>query len=194
MLRWTTPFLVAIFAVGTAAAEGPGATKTADGPAAAKPADPPAAAPADNPATAKPNDSPAAAKPATSPAGAKRADNSSSAKRAAIRAAGQLPPGLPRAHYNYRTTVAPAAAPLYVRRGRTLVVEEEDPDVLFTPVGVVPYAPRVYGTPLLPGSSTLPGYYGTSHSYSYDGPYYGGPSYGPYWNRLPYACGVYGYC
>ena len=115
-------------------------------------------------------------------------------KNAAVRAASNLPPGLPRPHYKYRTTVAPAAAPLYVRRGRTLVVEEEDPDVLFTPVGVVPYAPRVFGTPLLPGSSTLPGYYGTNHSYSYDGPYYGGPSYGPYWNRLPYACGVYGYC
>jgi hypothetical protein len=191
MLRWMTPFLVAIFAIGTAAAEGPGATKTADDPAAAKPADSPAAAkPADNsatanPATAKPADSPAAIKPANSPA---------AAKRAAVRAARQLPPGLPRAHYNYRTTVAPGAAPLYVRRGRALVVEEEDPDVLFTPVGVVPYAPRVFGTPLLPGSSTLPGYYGTSHSYSYDGPYYGGPSYGPYWNRLPYACGVYGYC
>jgi hypothetical protein len=191
MLRWMTPFLVAIFAIGTAAAEGPGATKTADDPAAAKPADSPAAAkPADNsatanPATAKPADSPAAIKPANSPA---------VAKRAAVHAARQLPPGLPRAHYNYRTTVAPGAAPLYVRRGRALVVEEEDPDVLFTPVGVVPYAPRVFGTPLLPGSSTLPGYYGTSHSYSYDGPYYGGPSYGPYWNRLPYACGVYGYC
>ena len=115
-------------------------------------------------------------------------------KKTAVRAAAQLPPGLPRSHYKYRTTVAPGAAPLYVRRGRALVVEEEDPDVLFTPVGVVPYAPRVHGTPLLPGSSTLPGYYGTSHSYSYDGPYYGGPSYGPYWNRLPYACGVYGYC
>jgi hypothetical protein len=191
MLRWMTPFLVAIFAIGTAAAEGPGATKTADDPAAAKPADSPAAAkPADNsatanPATAKPADSPAAIKPANSPA---------VAKRAAVRADRQLPPGLPRAHYNYRTTVTPGAAPLYVRRGRTLVVEEEDPDVLFTPVGVVPYAPRVFGTPLLPGSSTLPGYYGTNHSYSYDGPYYGGPSYGPYWNRLPYACGVYGYC
>jgi hypothetical protein len=179
MLRWMTPFLVAIFAIGTAAAESPGAAKTADGPAAAKP----------NPATAKPAESPAA-KPANSPVAAKRA----ATKRAAVRAASQLPPGLPRAHYNYRTTVAPAAAPLYVRRGRALVVEEEDPDVLFTPVGVVPYAPRVFGTPLLPGSSTLPGYYGTNHSYSYDGPYYGGPSYGPYWNRLPYACGVYGYC
>ena len=191
MLRWMTPFLVAIFAIGTAAAEGPGATKTADDPAAAKPADSPAATkPADNsatanPATAKPADGSAAIKPANSPA---------AAKRAAVRAARQLPPGLPRAHYNYRTTVAPGAAPLYVRRGRALVVEEEDPDVLFTPVGVVPYAPRVFGTPLLPGSSTLPGYYGTNHSYSYDGPYYGGPSYGPYWNRLPYACGVYGYC
>jgi hypothetical protein len=176
MLRWMTPFLVAIFAVGTAAAdESPGAAKTADGPA------------------AKPADSPAPAKPDASPAGAKRVEKPAAARRAAVRAASQLPPGLPRPHYKYRTTVAPAA-PLYVRRGRTLVVEEEDPDVLFTPVGVVPYAPRVFGTPLLPGSSTLPGYYGSNHSYSYDGPYYGGPSYGPYWNRLPYACGVYGYC
>ena len=186
MLRWMTPFLVAIFAIGTAAAEGPAATKPADGPA--------AASPADSPAAAKPDGNPVVAKPDNSPAGAKRAEKPAAAKRAAARAASQLPPGLPRAHYNYRTTVAPGAAPLYVRRGRTLVVEEEDPDVLFTPVGVVPYAPRVFGTPLLPGSSTLPGYYGTNHSYSYDGPYYGGPSYGPYWNRLPYACGVYGYC
>jgi len=182
MLRWMTPFLIAIFAIGTAAADDTPAPKSADNPAAAKPAD------------AKPADSPAAIKSANNPAAAKRAEKAAAGRRAAVRAAGQLPPGLPRAHYNYRTTVAPAAAPLYVRRGRTLVVEEEDPDVLFTPVGVVPYAPRVYGTPLLPGSSTLPGYYGTSHSYSYDGPYYGGPSYGPYWNRLPYACGVYGYC
>jgi hypothetical protein len=121
------------------------------------------------------------------------ADGPVAAKRATVRAAGKLPPGLPRAHYNYRTTVAPAAAPLYVRRGRQLVVvEEEDPDVLFTPVGVVPYAPRVYGVPILPGSVTLPGYYGTSHAYSYDGPYYGGP-YTPYWSRLPYAGGVLGY-
>jgi hypothetical protein len=74
-------------------------------------------------------------------------------------------------------------------------VAEEDPDVLFTPVGVVPYVPLVNGEPILPGSSSLPGYYGNHFSYSYDGPYYGGPYYGgPYWNRLPYACGVYGYC
>ena len=172
MLRWMTPFLVAIFAIGTAAADDTPAPKSADSPA------------------TKSADSIPAPKSADGTPAPKRA----APKNAAVRAASKLPPGLPRAHYNYRTTVAPAAAPLYVRRGRTLVVEEEDPDVLFTPVGVVPYAPRVFGTPLLPGSSTLPGYYGTSHSYSYDGAYYGGPSYGPYWNRLPYACGVYGYC
>lgn len=172
MLRWMMPFLVAIFAIGTAAADDTPAPKSADTPA------------------AKSADSVPAPKGADGAAVPKRA----APKNAAVRAARNLPPGLPRAQYNYRTTVAPSAAPLYVRRGRTLVVEEENPDVLFTPVGVVPYAPRVFGTPLLPGSSTLPGYYGTSHSYSYDGPYYGGPSYGPYWNRLPYACGVYGYC
>jgi hypothetical protein len=190
MLRWMTPFLVAIFAIGTAAAQSPGAGTSADGPAAEKPADPPAAAkPADNAPTSKPSESPSG-KPADNPAGAKRAEKAAAAKRAAVRAASQLPPGLPRAHYNYRTTVTPPAAPLYVRRGRTLVVEEE----VFVPIGIIKaYAPRVFGTPLLPGSSTLPGYYGTSHSYSYDGPYYGGP-YEPYWNRLPYACGVYGYC
>jgi hypothetical protein len=186
MLRWMTPFLVAIFAIGTAAAQSPGAGTSADGPAAEKPADPLAAAkPADNAPTSKPSESPSG-KPADNPAGAKRAEKAA----AAVRAASQLPPGLPRAHYNYRTTVTPPAAPLYVRRGRTLVVEEE----VFVPIGIIKaYAPRVFGTPLLPGSSTLPGYYGTSHSYSYDGPYYGGP-YEPYWNRLPYACGVYGYC
>ena len=202
MLRWMTPFLVAIFAIGTAAAQSPEATKAADGPTTAKPADSPAAAqPTDNPATAKPADTSTTAKPADSPATvksansppatAKRAGNPAAPRRTTVVAARQLPPGLPRAHYKYRTTVAPAA-PLYVRRGRALVIEEET-EVLFAPVGVAAYAPRIFGTPLLPGSSTLPGYYGTSHSYSYDGPYYGGP-YTPYWDRLPYACGVFGYC
>jgi len=165
MLRRILPLLITVFAVGTACAE--------------------------EPIAAKPADTPVAAKPATAPTATKRADVPAT-KRATVRAARQLPPGLPHAHYNARTTVA---APKYVRRGRQLVVvEEEDPDVLFTPVGVVPYAPRVFGTPVLPGSSTLPGYYGTGHSYSYDGAYYGGPQYGPYWSRLPYACGVFGYC
>lgn len=193
MLRWMTPFLVAIFAAGTAMAQSPGAATSTDGPAATKPAEPPAPAKsADGPAPAKPDDTPAAARPAASSAAAKRAEKAAAGRRAAARAAIQLPPGLPRAHYNYRTTVAPAAAPRYVRRGRALVVvEEEGPGVLLAPMAA--YAPRLFNWPLLPGSATLPGYYGTSHSYSYDGPYYGGP-YEPYWDRLPYACGVYGYC
>jgi hypothetical protein len=137
MLRWIVSFLVAAFAVGTAAA--------ADGPV--------------------------------------------TTKRAAYRAAGKLPPGLPRAHYKYRTTIAPAAppycGPVYV---------EAEPEVLFTPSdGSVPYIPPLAGSALLPGSSALPGYYGRAFDYDYQGPYYGGP-YVSYWNRLPYACGVYGYC
>jgi hypothetical protein len=108
-------------------------------------------------------------------------------KRGAHRAASQLPPGLPRAHYRYRTTVAP---PTYRRE----VVVVEEAELLFTPSsGYVPYFPPVVGTPLLPGSSALPGYYGRAFDYDYQGAYYGGP-YVPYWDRLPYACGVYGYC
>jgi hypothetical protein len=193
MLRWwMTPFLAAIFAVGSAAAQDSGAAKPAEAPAAASPAATPAAAkPAEPPATAKMEAPPAAAKPSPSPAATKRVEKQAAARRATVRAASQLPPGLPRMHYKYRTTVSPGAAPLYVRRGRTVVVEEESLDLPFISGGIKPYAPRIFGTPLLPGSSTLPGYYGTSHSYAYDGPYYGSPS---YWNRLPYACGVYGYC
>jgi hypothetical protein len=41
-------------------------------------------------------------------------------------------------------------------------------------------------------------YYGSPWSYYYPGPYYGGPYYGEryFWDswRLPYACGLYGYC
>jgi hypothetical protein len=43
------------------------------------------------------------------------------------------------------------------------------------------------------GSATLPGYYGSTHSYDYQGPYYGGPNIN-YRFQLPYACGVTGYC
>jgi hypothetical protein len=142
MLRWIVPFLVAVFAVGTAAA----------------------------------TDAPVAT------------------KRAAHRAASKLPPGLPRAHYKYRTTVAPGTvAPAAAPYGRRIYVEEE-PELLFTPSdGSVPYIAPLAGSALLPGSSALPGYYGRAFDYDYQGPYYGGP-YLSYWYRLPYACGVYGYC
>ncbi|WGS02297.1 hypothetical protein MTX26_16360 [Bradyrhizobium sp. ISRA443] len=117
---------------------------------------------------------------------ANAADSLVVTKHATVRAARQLPPGLPRRHYAYRTTIAP---PTYVRRGRQLVVVE--PTVI--PLNAEPYIPFVPGEPLLPGSSSLPGYYGNAHSYSDLGPYYGG-AYVDYWDRLPYACGIYGYC
>src|ERR1700742_601319 len=76
-------------------------------------------------------------------------------------------------------TVRRKAPPPY---GRPVQVEK-DPDVLFTPV-IPPL------TPVMPGSATLPGYYGSIHSYDDQGPYYGGTS---FWNRLPYAFGGFGY-
>jgi hypothetical protein len=79
------------------------------------------------------------------------------------------------------------------RHGREVYVQEES-ELLFTPYDdSLPYVHLPPMTPLLPGSATLPGYYGSNHSYEYQGPYYGGPNLG-YWYRLPYACGVYGYC
>jgi hypothetical protein len=86
-------------------------------------------------------------------------------KAAARRAASQLPVGLPRPYYRFRTTVTRATPSPY---GRAIYVAE--PEVLFTPsVEYVPY------------------------DYNYDGPWHGGPYVG-HWNRLPYACGAYGYC
>jgi hypothetical protein len=90
----------------------------------------------------------------------------------------------------YPPPVYRKAPPLY---GHGVVVRQES-DLLFTPSdGSIPYVHFPPLVPLLPGSSVLPGYYGSDHSYEYTGPYYGGP-YVSYWNRLPYACGVYGYC
>jgi hypothetical protein len=79
---------------------------------------------------------------------------------------GELPPQV------FGGPVAPPP-PVYV----------EDPPLISPPT-----------TPLLPGSSTLPGNYGRPFDYYYQGPYYGGGPYPSYFFRLPYACGVYGYC
>src|SRR5689334_2514297 len=81
------------------------------------------------------------------------ADNPVPPKRKTVSAARQLPPGLPRAHYKYRTTVAPAY--------KEPVVIEADPDALISPAyGPGSYVENLPGTPILPGSSTIPGYYG----------------------------------
>jgi hypothetical protein len=94
----------------------------------------------------------------------------------AQRAARQLPPGLPRPHYKARTTVV-------YGRPRPVVVEDDRDALISLPT-----------TPLLPGASTLPGYYGRAFDYNYQGAYYGGGGYLPYFFREPYACGVTGYC
>jgi hypothetical protein len=55
-------------------------------------------------------------------------------------------------------------------------------------------SPMLPSTPLLLGRQELPGYYGRAFSYDYQGPYYGGDDLPSFRWRLPYACGVYGYC
>lgn len=115
------------------------------------------------------------------------------AHRRGHRAAVNLPAGLPRPHYNFRTTIS-LAEPYSYRRPSPRLTIYEAPELRYAPVYAdALYVPPLIAPPLLPGWSTLPGYYGSTYSYDYQGPYYGGP-YVPYWERLPYACGVYGYC
>jgi hypothetical protein len=87
----------------------------------------------------------------------------------------------------------PTRVPVYskapVHRGEA----KEDSDLLFTPSDAFPVVILPPRTPILLGSQTLPGYYGTVHSYDYQGPYYGGPNIN-FRFQLPYACGVTGYC
>jgi hypothetical protein len=86
----------------------------------------------------------------------------------------------------------PRGAVVYGARPVAPIYVAPESDLLFTPDERFPYIRIPPFTPLLPGSSALPGYYGSSFSYEYH-PYYGGPNLS-YWYRLPYACGVYGYC
>lgn len=78
------------------------------------------------------------------------------------------------------------------RHGQIVPVEQES-ELLFTPSGAMPYIRFPPHTPILLGSATLPGYYGSTHSYEYQGPYYGGENI-DFRYRLPYTCGVLGYC
>jgi hypothetical protein len=90
-----------------------------------------------------------------------------------------LPAGLPRRHYDFRTTIS-YDAPYPYRRS-----DAHPAYVYQTPVLLTPVYPEV---PYM-----LPGYYGSAYIFDDQGPYFGG-AYVPYWDRLPYACGVYGYC
>jgi hypothetical protein len=92
--------------------------------------------------------------------------------------AADLAPG-----YDYRATVirgTPPPLPAYVAPQHDALISS-----------------FVWTTPLLPGSYTLPGYYGRPFDYYYQGAYYGGQyseGYNTYFIREPYACGVTGYC
>jgi hypothetical protein len=91
-----------------------------------------------------------------------------------------LPAGQPRPHYNHITTVVDGVPP-------PVGDADRDPDSLLSRM--------LPTTPMLAGSTTLPGIYGRRSDYDYQGPYYGGGgSYTGFFYRLPYACGVYGYC
>ena len=97
----------------------------------------------------------------------------------AIQPAMAADPAAPR-HRAHRAAVAPRP--------------DDSSERLFSPTDVFVRTIRpFFSGPVLPGKSGLPGLYGSSHSYEYQGPYYGG-EYTSYWNRLPYTCGVYGYC
>ena len=87
-------------------------------------------------------------------------------------------------HVRRYVRVAPLI--IYPPPPRHVVIVGPDRDALISP--------WVRTTPLLPGSSTLPGYYGRPFDYDYQGPYYATGPYPSYFFRLPYACGVYGYC
>ncbi len=83
-------------------------------------------------------------------------------KAAARRAASQLPAGLPRPHYKFRTTIAPATPQRYAHAGYVA----DEADVLFTPsYGYVRYLPPAIGVDWLPGYPAWSGYWGLPVDY-----------------------------
>ena len=109
------------------------------------------------------------------------------ARHGVHRAAVMLPAGLPRPHYKFRTTIS-SGPPHSYQKTYVRPFYGYDSEVLFTPAYAdVSYISPWTGTPLLPGYSTLPGYYyGWPSSYDYQRPYYGGP-YVNYWERLAFT-------
>lgn len=103
-------------------------------------------------------------------------------KAAARRAASQLPPGLPRPNYKFRTTVAPATP---LPSAQSLY---DGPDVMFTPsVGYVRYIAPAVGAVWRPGYPAWRGYWGLPVDYEYQRPLYAVPG---YWNGYGYGCGI----
>jgi hypothetical protein len=95
------------------------------------------------------------------------------APRSWHRTAVMLPAGLPRPHYRFRTTISYGAPYSYLPAYGPRLTVYETPPLLYAPVYTDAYVASVVGLPPLP---------------------YYGEAYVPYWDRLPYACAVYGYC
>ena len=108
------------------------------------------------------------------------------------RAAVMLPAGLPRPHYRFKTTISYRTT--YVQEsGPRLSSVHENPRLLYSPdYAEVSYTRRVIRRPLLRPYSVLPGYEGI-YAYDDEAPAYVA-AYVGYSDRLPYACGGYGYC
>jgi hypothetical protein len=88
-----------------------------------------------------------------------------------------LPAGLPRPHYHFRTTISYDLPYKAHRHHHHRFAAHPPLEVLVAPVYVgVPYIiPVLIGAPWLPVYSD-------------------GSEIGYWWDRLPYDCGVYGYC
>jgi hypothetical protein len=91
------------------------------------------------------------------------------------------------------TVSAAIAADLPATPKRRAAAPPQEPPLISPAYGIGSYVRNLPGTPLLPGSHTLPGYYGRPWDYDYQGAYYGGKQVDYFW-RLPYSCGIYGYC
>jgi hypothetical protein len=95
-------------------------------------------------------------------------------------------------------TTATASAADLPTRSRLGAIFAEPADVRVEVYRAREY--RDYAAPIIPYTN-LPNplwnrgtyNYGSSWSWYYPGPYYGGPYQG-YATRLPYVCGLYGYC
>jgi hypothetical protein len=92
------------------------------------------------------------------------------------------------------TAMAASAADLPVQ-SRLGAIFAESQEVRVDAYRSVEYSPPIVGFNLLPDPPWARGgyYYGSSWSSYYPGPYYSGP-YSSYATRLPYVCGLYGFC
>ena len=191
MLRWIMPLLVAIFAVGTAAADrAPSPPKRRADAACRQPS--------------RPSTDPSTAKPRTSTASHGSAAVSPPRPHAAAQSPAPRRPGAPRSRCA-QSACGPSPRPLQIpnqrapphpRGGRHGLCRGRDPELLFTPseMAASPTSPRCPAHRSCRVRSTIPGYYGRAFPTIIRAPITAAPICQLTGIALPYACGVYGYC